>query len=359
MIKRLISTGDRLPVGTLVFMMGLTITFPWRTVWAADLPGAAAETLLKPGTVGEVGCGTQPKRVQRLEITEPGVYENYLVDGEWIGSTLVKINADNVTLRNCEIRNGTHNAVTVYAKNVVIESCKIHHVLAGTFEEQKDAHGITGQPTGLVIRNCDIGLVSGDAVQFDPGRRPWGDVLIENCNLWTGPLPADAAGFRKGERPGENAVDTKQQVSNPRSNMTIRSCLMYGWNQPGQINNMAALNLKNHVEVRVERCLLRDNEICFRIRGGGGELGGARVTIDHCAVYDSLVAIRAENRPEGFTVRRLGIGSGIERPLRVAGSGSPSDYEHFDYYTPPAYERVLETGLVSPVTTKPTPGGQK
>jgi hypothetical protein len=42
---------------------------------------------------------------------------------------------------------------------------------------------------GLVIRNCDIGLVSGDSVQFDPDRGVWDDVLVENCTLWTGPLP--------------------------------------------------------------------------------------------------------------------------------------------------------------------------
>lgn len=67
------------------------------------------------GARGSVGCGPRPRVVQRLAITEPGVYENILVDGQWVDSTLVKINADNATLRNCEIRNGTHNAVTVYA----------------------------------------------------------------------------------------------------------------------------------------------------------------------------------------------------------------------------------------------------
>ena len=118
----------------------------------------------------------------------------------------MKITADGVTLRNCEIRHGRHNAVTVSAKDVLIDSCKIHRVLAGTFDDQRDAHGITGRPTNLTVRNCDIGLVSGDAIQFDPGRGPWDDVLIENCTLWTGPLPEDAAGFRRGERPGTDVA---------------------------------------------------------------------------------------------------------------------------------------------------------
>ena len=102
-------------------------------VLAAALPrvGTAGDaTAPAIGARGQVGCGPDPRRVQRLLITEPGVYENILVDGEWGDGTLVKITADGVTLRNCEVRNGRHNAVTVYAKDVVIESCKIHHALA-------------------------------------------------------------------------------------------------------------------------------------------------------------------------------------------------------------------------------------
>ena len=301
---------------------------------------------LKVGTHGSIGCDSNAKRVRRLVIDKPGVYENYLVDGEWGGSTLVKINADNVTLRHCEVRHGKHNAITVYAKNVVIDSCKIHHALAGSFGQQHDAHGITGRPTNLTIRNCDIGLTSGDCIQFDPGRGPWDQVLIENCTLWTGPLPADAADFKKGERPGENAVDTKQQVANPRSRLTIRNCLMYGWKQPGQIGNLAALNLKNHVQATVSNCVFRDNEICFRLRGGEGDRGGAHVTIDNCAVYDSVVAVRAEDKIENLKIKRLGIGHGIQRKLQAAGGGTGSGYENLHEHTPPPYEKVLEQGLL-------------
>jgi hypothetical protein len=34
------------------------------------------------GVRGPVGCGENPKQVERLEITEPGVYENFLVDSD-------------------------------------------------------------------------------------------------------------------------------------------------------------------------------------------------------------------------------------------------------------------------------------
>jgi hypothetical protein len=312
---------------------------------AAEICAQEAAGVSPVGAQGAVGCGPNPKRVQRLVITEPGVYENILVDGEWGGSTLVKINADNVTLRNCEIRHGQHNAVTVYASNVTLESCKIHHVLAGSFSDQHDAHGITGRPTNLTIRNCDIGLTSGDSIQFDPGRGPWDQVLVENCNLWTGPLPADAAGFRRGERPGENAVDTKQQVSNPRSRLTIRNCLMYGWNQPGQISNLAALNLKNHVQATVENCVFRDNEICLRLRGGEGELGGALVIVERCAVYDSAVALRIEDQIRDLRIRQFGIAEDVGKKVVLAGKGAKPEFENVGEFKPAAFEEVVKRGV--------------
>jgi hypothetical protein len=158
-------------------------------------------------------------------------------------------------------------------------------------------------------------------------------------------LPEDAAGFKRGQRPGENGVDTKQQVANPRSRLTIRNCLLYGWNQPGQIGNMAALNLKNQVDATVENCVFRDNEICFRVRGGQGEFGGARVRIDNCALYDSLVGVRAESRIEDLKIRRLGIGQGVERPVYIPGGRTGGGFENVEPFTPPKYDDVIAAGL--------------
>lgn len=332
-------------VSIILSVISTLVTIQMAEYLVASDDRATSAATPKIGVDGQVGCNDQARRVKQLIITKPGVYENILVDGEWGSSTLVKIQADDVTLRHCEIRNGRHNAVTVYAKNVVIDSCRIHHVLKGSFDKQDDAHGITGCPTNLIVRNCDIGLVSGDCLQFDPGRGEWDRVLIENCNLWTGPLPSDAGDFRKGQRPGENAVDTKQQVKHARSRLEIHNCLISGWNQPSQIDNMAALNLKNHVEVLVANCVLRDNEICFRVRGGSDNYGGARVTIENCAVYDSQVAVRAEGKLDNFKVTRLGIGHGIKQKLRAVDGGPGPGYQSTGEYTPPPYDQVLLEGL--------------
>jgi hypothetical protein len=198
----------------------------------------------------------------------------------------------------------------------------------------------------LVIRNCEIYYVSGDAVQFDPDRKVWDDVLIENCTFWTGPLPDDAAGFRRGERPGENAVDTKQRRTNPRSRMTIRNCLMYGWGD-GQIVNQAALNLKNRVAVDVIGCVLADNDICFRLRGTTDKHDGALVTIRDCAVYRSKIAVRMEDAIEDLKIFNLGIGEGIARKYTTA-AGKPQRLVNEGEFTPPPYRDVIRQGVRPP-----------
>ena len=322
----------RLRVFTLV-VSGLFVS-------ATGLPG---DQLPAVGAAADTGCGESPEKVQRLQITKAGTYENYLVDGRWVDRNLVKINSSKVILRNSEIRNGRHNAVTVYSDDVLIEGCRIHHLLSGTFKQQDDAHGITGRPGKLTIRNCEIYLVSGDCLQFDPGRGPWGDVLVENCTFWTGPLPSASSGFQKGEVPGENAVDTKQLAKNPRSRIILRRCLFYGWKN-GPISNMAALNLKENVRVSVEDCVFRDNEISFRLRGGSSERGGALVDISDCVVYRSAVALRIEDGIRDLKIRRFGIGAGVLRETRMAGGGAGKGFLLEERYEAPPLEKLLQVG---------------
>jgi hypothetical protein len=310
------------------------------------VPARAQET--KPvGVQGRVGCLKDPRQVDRLEITKPGVYENYLVDGQWGTGNRVKITADNVTLRHCEIFHCGGNGVGVFGRNIVVENCKIHHCLKGTFQDQADAHGITGRWNNITIRNCEIHHVSGDAVQFDPDRKSAGRVVIEGCTFWTGPLPADAAGFKKGERPGENAIDTKTPPAGERSVLVVRNCYFHGWNQPGQVSNMAALNLKENVLARVERCVLRDNEIAFRVRGPG-KRGGANVEIMNCAIYDAAVGVRVEDRAENLKIDRLGFGTGVTRKYHILKNQPGPGYENRGEYEAPALGVLLKQGFPAP-----------
>lgn len=304
-----------------------------------------AKTSGKPvGVQGPIGCRDSPKKVDRLVITRPGVYENYLIDSAWQGGNRVKITADDVTLRNCEIRNATGNGVGAFGKNAIIENCMIHHLLNSSFKDQKDAHGVTGGWNNLIVRNCEIYYVSGDCVQIDPDRRTRGHVLIEDCTFWTGPLPEDAGAFKKGERPGENGVDTKTMPKGDFATMVIRNCYFHGWKQPGQINNLAALNLKENVHVKVENCLCRDNEIAIRLRGPTTRLG-AKVEIKDCAIYSGDVGVRMENHIRDLKIQGLGFGPDVRKKYHSAGGGGSPGFENTGEHQAPAFDELLKKGF--------------
>ncbi|MDQ3621406.1 MAG: right-handed parallel beta-helix repeat-containing protein [Verrucomicrobiota bacterium] len=268
------------------------------------------------GLTGQVGARPDAVKVKTLRIDKPGLYENIVVDGEWIDEDLARITADNVVLRNCTIRYGRRDALEVYGRNVRVENCHIHHVLAGTFRAERnlDAHGITGRPLNLTIRNTEISHVSGDAIQFDPSRKavpyPWDNVLVEHCFLWTGPLDKDYAGFKRGERPGENAFDSKTHPAEPRrSRITFRNCLLKGWGH-GAIENGAALNLKEKVQAVVDQCVFVENDIAFRCRGSRGS---AWVTARNCTIYETARVFRLEDKVQNVKIFHLALGERIGR----------------------------------------------
>lgn len=296
------------------------------------------------GTRGMVGCLENPQLTSRLEISKPGLYENIRIDAGGRGGNIVKITADDVILRNCEIFNGTGNGIGVFGTRVLIENCRIHHLLAGSYEDQHDAHGITGRWGDITIRNCDISYTSGDSIQFDPDRQSHGSVIIEDCRLWTGPLEEDAPGFKAGQRPGENAVDTKVPPGGARSKLVIRNCHFHGWNQPSQIENMAALNLKENVDAEIIHCVFEDNEIALRLRGPGKN-GGARVTVVDCAIYDSQIGVRAEDKIEFLKIDGLAFGGGVTERIRFVNGRPDAGYSFTGEAEAPDRDTLLKGGF--------------
>lgn len=230
-------------------------------------------------------------------------FDGLIMDGQFGSDDLVEINGngDYTHLLNCEIRNGIKDGIDLSsADDVTIENCEIHDMLAGTSSNQQDAHGIvaTGEKN-LTIRGCNIYYVTGDCFQTDPNRGLplWDNVLIENCRLWTGPLPSGGAGWNAGEVPGENAVDTKinrdSVNTSYRPKITIRNVESYGF-EPGYINNRAAFNIKEKVECKISNVKVYESEIGFRLRGPGSG-GGAFVTIINCIAYDNVKVFRVED----------------------------------------------------------------
>jgi hypothetical protein len=314
----------------------------WFVAWmGGGLLSAAGAPV---GPRGPVGVLANLRVVDRLEITEPGVYENIRVDARGRGGNIVKITADDVTLRNCEIFNGAGNGIGVFGTRVVIERCRIHHLLRGTFAEQSDAHGITGRWGEVTIRDCEISQVSGDCVQFDPDRGSRGRVTIEHCRLWAEPLAADAGGFRAGESPGENAFDSKTLPDGERCGLIIRNCHLHGWSQPSQIQNRAALNLKEHIDAVIEQCVFDDNEIAIRARGPGSR-GGAHVVVRDCAIYRAAVGVRVEDAIEKLKLEGVAFGGGVVSRVAFHNGRDLPGYAMTGEREAPPMDRLLREGF--------------
>lgn len=262
-------------------------------------------------------------KVVRLEV--PWVTLDGLVfDGCFGTSDCVDIRGEGAShfeLKNCEVRNTQHDGIDIEgASHGRIIGCEVHHCLNASHLVQHDAHGIVaGRMENLLIRDCNIYYVSGDAFQADPDRDPWNNVVIENTRMWTGPLPTAAANFPAGFIPGENAIDTKQYDKHPRSRLVLRNCQAYGW-RGGIIGTMSAFNIKDHVEALIENCVLWDNEVCLRLRGGEGTedgRGGARVTLINTVMRESDYGIRYEDLIKYLKIYNCTWGLRVDNPFGV------------------------------------------
>lgn len=255
--------------------------------------------------------------------------QNLVVDhGKQSGDAIQIRSASNVTLRDMVVRNGTSDGIDVdKADGLLIDGLLIHHFLAGSFTAQADAHGIVATDTdGLTIRNTEIHHVSGDSFQTDPDRDTdiTTNVLIEDSHFWTAPLQVDFnSSWLAGERPGENAIDTKvvkeDWESVPRMQMTVRNVTANGWQKDSFISNKAAFNIKEKVDVVFDGVTVYDNEIAFRLRG---TRGNADVTIINGVIHDNEKAIRAEDDLANLTILNTTFGDGTGTTLEFAGGSA-------------------------------------
>jgi hypothetical protein len=139
-----------------------------------------------------------------LRISHPFItVEGLVIDGQYgaYDTIVATADADDLTLRDLEVRRSTKDLVYIQAAHtVLIEQSLIHHALNAA-DGRTDAHGIVaGAVRNLTIRDTEIHTFSGDGVQVDPGRAApgWSDVTIEGTHIWLAPLPAPTNGFAAG-----------------------------------------------------------------------------------------------------------------------------------------------------------------
>ncbi len=260
-------------------------------------------------------------RVDHAYFTVDGL----VLDGQYGDADLVQVNdgANYLVLRNSELRRTTRDCVDMESPTgVLIEGCLIHHAL-NSKNGRMDAHGIAaGAVHDLTVRDTEVHTFSGDGFQVDPSRRSpgWNNVTIDRCRFWLAPLSSPENGFRAGVVPGENAVDTKTPPFGPRAVMTIRDTLAWGF-RGGLIANMSAFNLKEDVDISVDRVTVWDSQIAFRLRGPTSSApAGAWVMLKNAVIHDVQMAVRYENNLENFRLWNTTIGRNVARPFVEAES---------------------------------------
>ena len=280
-----------------------------------------------PIRISAFGSGTRPILEEVRLSADYITLENVIVDVRKGAIDAVRIrSAENCIIRNAEIRNGTRDAIDVNrGDGLLVDGVEVHHFLNGSYGSKDDSHGVAITDTrGVTIRNANIHHVSGDSVQSDPNRVPGGistDIVIEDSELWTGPLREDFnGGWRAGAIPGENALDTKVLINGfeneIRMNVTVRNVVAHGWVRVPEISNRSVFNLKEKINAVMDRITIYDAEIGFRIRGS---LGNARTIITNTVIYNSESAIRAEDNASDLRVYFTTFGAGNGEHIALAG----------------------------------------
>ena len=250
--------------------------------------------------------------------------ERFLLDGQYGTSDLVRVETagHGFTLRDTEVRRTSRDGIDMGApQDVLIEKSLIHHTLNAA-GGRTDAHGIAaGAVRRLTIRNTEIHTFSGDGIQVDPGRDApgWGEVTIEGCRIWLAPLATAQNGFAAGTVTGENALDTKAAAGLPRAQITVRDTVAFGY-RGGLISNMAAFNLKEHINAVLDGITVYDSEIAFRLRGAGTNTTGADVVIQNAVVHTSTTAFRYEDNIQNLRLWNATVGGGVSRAFQAASS---------------------------------------
>jgi hypothetical protein len=252
------------------------------------------------------------------------IVEGVVFDGRYGADDTIRVSAaaTGFTLRNCEVRRSSRDLIDMAgAADVTIDGCLIHHALNAS-GGRTDAHGIAAGPVrNLTIRDTEIHTFSGDGVQVDPGRSApgWSRVTLDHVRIWLAPLPAAENGFAAGTVAGENAIDTKAAAGNPRASLTLRNVTASGFRQ-GLIPNMAAFNLKEHIDATIEGATVYDSEIAFRLRGLGTSDAGAHVAIHNAVIHDVATAYRYEDSIQNLRIWNNTVGLGVIRVFQAAGS---------------------------------------
>ena len=226
--------------------------------------------------------------------------------------------AHRLLIDDCEVFHFSHHAIDIDSDDSIVRDCSIYENLFGSNDERHDAHGVvTTNAQRLLIEGCEIYSCSGDCIQGERGI--WSDLRIERCHLYDQPLAEPLGGFDQGTFVSENAFDSKR-IWGGRNRVALVDCNIHGFRSK-LIRNTAALNLKEGIDVVVDRCEVYDSEIAFRLRGHSKGMKMWPVVMN-CVVRGNDFAFRLEDRLQKFRLLHCTMIDNKE-PTKWAPGGGP------------------------------------
>jgi|GEM_PF-6326019 len=215
--------------------------------------------------------------------------EGLSFDANYFGRAIRAKDCAGLTIRDCSITHTDNHAIdTTRAAYLRVLKSDVRFALYRRPDGRRgDAHCITSTNTPeTTIRQTSCNYCSGDSFQLE--RAIGADtVLIEDCDFRNDPLPSDVATmdgrklYYKGERPGENAIDTKQGEDGSVTLVTLKDCRFDGWrsvrsnssppdklgDKPAFIESASAVNMKENVRLICNNVTITNSEIGWRLRG--------------------------------------------------------------------------------------------
>ena len=227
--------------------------------------------------------------------------------------------ANNLELFDVEIRRSGTDCLDLHSvQEVLIANSSIHHCVTA----KGDAHGVTGDSVfDVEIRDTEIYLVSGDAVQMSPTRAAWDELLLRRCMLWGGPLDEDANGVAMGTTIGDSAVETKVGLeldgSGSPPTLTVEDVVAFGFGGPG--GDQGAFFIEEQVDAQLVSITVYDSAVGLDLRGP------AQAQVHNAVLHELGTGIRYATGLTGASVLATTLGGDIAQPFFDDGGDPPVD----------------------------------
>lgn len=248
-------------------------------------------------------------------------FQGLVFDGAYgAGDAIDADGADFMELLDVEIRRAGGDCIDLHTtEGVLVANASIHHCVLDDGGVPGEAHGLVGdQMIDVELRDTQIFLVSGDAVQTSAPRLAWSDLRIRRCLIWAGALDEDAGTIPAGTMIGRSALSTRVgkllDGAGAPPRVEVEDTIAWGYRGGGA--EQAVFDLKEDVDASIDRVTVYDSGVAFDLQRP------ARVRIQTAVIYDVDAAVRYADGLASASILASTVGGDVAEAF-VDGGGDP------------------------------------